>query len=103
MAGINLGPFREIQLSWAGGSTGELFEFGKPSSQVSKDYEAALDKALRFGVRVLYCGSIDDQLVSMEVGFSPPARTWLQMALEYGRAGNGRLADTCPVINIWDS
>jgi hypothetical protein len=80
MAGINLGPFREIQLPWTGGSTGELFEFAKPSSQVSRDYEAALDKALRFGVRILYCGSIDDQLVSMEVGFltrNGLGRRWL--------------------------
>jgi hypothetical protein len=30
-------------------------------------YLAALDEVLRFGVRVLYVGSIDDQLVSLEV------------------------------------
>jgi hypothetical protein len=30
-------------------------------------YLAALDEVLRFGVRILYVGSIDDQLVSLEV------------------------------------
>lgn len=67
MAGVNLGPFADYKSRWISGSAGELFDFAQPYSQVSKDYEAALDVALRFGVKVVYIGSIDDQLVSLEV------------------------------------
>jgi len=49
------------------GSAGELFEFADPESVVSKRYEDSLRVALKYGVRVTFCGSIDDQLVSMEV------------------------------------
>lgn len=66
LAGVNLGPFVDYKSRWISGSAGELFEFAHPESQVSKDYEAALDAALRFGVRIVYMGSIDDQLVSLE-------------------------------------
>ena len=66
MAGVNLGPFADYKSRWISGSAGELFDFARPDSQVSKDYEAALDVALRFGVKVVYVGSIDDQLVSLE-------------------------------------
>ena len=68
MAGVNLGPFADYKSRWISGSAGELFDFAHPSSQVSMDYEAALDVSLRFGVKVVYVGSIDDQLVSLEVG-----------------------------------
>ena len=68
MAGVNLGPFADYKSRWISGSAGELFEFALPDSQVSKDYEAALDVALRFGVKTVYVGSIDDQLVSLDVG-----------------------------------
>ena len=67
MAGVNLGPFADYKSRWISGSAGELFDFARPDSQVSKDYEAALDTALRFGVRTVFVGSIDDQLVSLEV------------------------------------
>ena len=67
MAGVNLGPFADYKSRWINGSAGELFDFARPDSQVSKDYEAALDSALSFGVRVVFTGSIDDQLVSLEV------------------------------------
>ena len=67
MAGVNLGPFADYKSRWISGSAGELFDFAVPDSQVSKDYEAALDVALKFGVRIVYIGSIDDQLVSLEV------------------------------------
>jgi len=67
MAGVNLGPFADYKSRWISGSAGELFDFARPDSQVSKDYEAALDVALRFGVKIVYVGSIDDQLVSLEV------------------------------------
>lgn len=67
MAGVNMGPFADYRSRWISGSAGELFEFALPFSQVSKDYEAALRCALDFGVRITYIGSIDDQLVSLEV------------------------------------
>ena len=67
MAGVNMGPFASYQSRWISGSAGELFDFAQPDSKVSKDYEAALSTALSFGVRVVYVGSIDDQLVSLEV------------------------------------
>ena len=67
MAGVNLGPFADYKSRWISGSAGELFDFAKPDSIVSKDYEAALESALKFGVKILYIGSIDDQLVSLEV------------------------------------
>lgn len=67
MAGVNMGPFSSYRSRWISGSAGELFEFELPSSKVSKDYEAALKLALDFGVRISYIGSIDDQLVSLEV------------------------------------
>ncbi|KAL9123350.1 MAG: hypothetical protein Q9187_000077 [Circinaria calcarea] len=66
MAGVNMGPFASYQSRWISGSAGELFDFARPDSKVSKDYEAALSTALSFGVRVVYVGSIDDQLVSLE-------------------------------------
>lgn len=67
MAGVNLGPFPDYRSRWIGGSAGELFEFALPFSKVSKEYEAAVKCALDFGVRISYMGSIDDQLVSLEV------------------------------------
>lgn len=69
MAGVNLGPFGDYKSRWIGGSAGELFDFGRPDSRVSRDYTAALETNLRFGVRVVFVGSIDDQLVSLDVSF----------------------------------
>ncbi|MCJ1403307.1 hypothetical protein MMC11_006530 [Xylographa trunciseda] len=66
MAGVNLGPFADYKSRWIGGSAGELFDFARSDSRVSKDYEAALEHALKFGVKIVYVGSIDDQLVSLE-------------------------------------
>ncbi|EPS32526.1 hypothetical protein PDE_07486 [Penicillium oxalicum 114-2] len=72
MAGVNMGPFSSYRSRWISGSAGELFEFELPFSKVSKDYEIALKRALEFGVRISYIGSIDDQLVSLESSlFSP--------------------------------
>ena len=76
MAGVNLGPFGDYKSRWISGSAGELFEFSRPASQVSRDYEAALNVVLRFGVRILYTGSIDDQLVSLEVSFTQGTRAF---------------------------
>lgn len=67
MAGVNMGPFSSYRSRWISGSAGELFEFEQPTSKVSRDYEAALRCVLDFGVRISYVGSIDDQLVSLEV------------------------------------
>lgn len=67
MAGVNMGPFSAYRSRWISGSAGELFDFELPFSKVSKDYEAALKCCLNFGVRISYVGSIDDQLVSLEV------------------------------------
>jgi hypothetical protein len=68
MAGVNMGPFIEYKTKYFGPTAAELFEFSNPKSLVSQMYLAALDEVLRFGVRILYVGSIDDQLVSLEVG-----------------------------------
>ncbi|EUC33054.1 hypothetical protein COCCADRAFT_97136 [Bipolaris zeicola 26-R-13] len=66
MAGINMGPFIEYKTKYFGPTAAELFEFTNPKSLVSQMYLAALDEVLRSGVRILYVGSIDDQLVSLE-------------------------------------
>lgn len=67
MAGVNRGPFVDYKSRFISGSAGELFDFAHTGSQVSRDYQAALETAVRFGVRIVYIGSIDDQLVSLEV------------------------------------
>ncbi|PBP27868.1 hypothetical protein BUE80_DR001067 [Diplocarpon rosae] len=66
MAGVSLGPFADYKSRLFSGSAGELFEFASPESTVSKRYEESIKVAVKYGVRVTYCGSIDDQLVSME-------------------------------------
>ncbi|OJD33193.1 uncharacterized protein BKCO1_3200098 [Diplodia corticola] len=66
MAGVNLGPFPEYRSRFFGGSAGELFEFSRPDSLVSQKYQGALRVVLNYGVRIMYVGSIDDQLVSLE-------------------------------------
>ena len=68
MAGINTGPFPDYRSRWISGSAGELFDFSQPDSKVSKDYEAALNTVLKFGAKIAYIGSFDDQLVSLHVG-----------------------------------
>jgi hypothetical protein len=67
MAGVNLGPFPDYKSRLFNGSAGELFEFSNPGSVVSKRYEDAMRVAVKHGVRILFVGSIDDQLVSLEV------------------------------------
>lgn len=71
MAGVNMGPFIEYKTKYFGPTAAELFEFSNPNSLVSQMYLAGLDEVLRFGVRILYMGSIDDQLVSLEVSNVP--------------------------------
>jgi hypothetical protein len=72
MAGISMGPFLDYKSRWISGSAGELFEFSDPASTVSKSYLAALETVLRFGARVSFVGSIDDQLVSLESSIFAP-------------------------------
>lgn len=72
MAGVSMGPFPEYKSRWISGSASELFEFSNPASKVSVEYFAALDDVLRFGVRLTYVGSIDDQLVSLESSMFAP-------------------------------
>lgn len=67
MAGVNLGLFPDYKSRWISGSAGELFDFADSTSEVSKEYLTALKTVLDFGVRITYVGSIDDQLVSLEV------------------------------------
>lgn len=72
MAGINLGPFLEYKSRLFGGSALELFDFCDSKSKVSIAYAESLDVCLRHGVRVTFCGSIDDQLVSLESSLHAP-------------------------------
>jgi hypothetical protein len=72
MAGVNMGPFQDYKSRWISGSAGELFEFSDPASKVSTNYLSALETALKFGVRVSFIGSIDDQLVSLESSLYTP-------------------------------
>lgn len=74
MAGVNQGPFAEYKSRFISGSAGELFEFSNPNSKVSQEYAAALEVCLKFGVKIVYAGSIDDQLVSLEVCYCTPRR-----------------------------
>jgi hypothetical protein len=71
VAGVSLGPFPEYRARFSmfspASSATELFEFAEAQSTVSRKYEEALRIAMKYGVRVTYCGSIDDQVVSMEV------------------------------------
>ncbi|PMD39164.1 hypothetical protein L207DRAFT_53722 [Hyaloscypha variabilis F] len=82
MAGVSLGPFPDYKSKLFSGSAGELFEFADPESSVSKRYEDALRVAVKYGVRITYCGSIDDQLVSMESSiFSPVNHPYIYRAV----------------------
>ncbi|CAG8977712.1 hypothetical protein HYALB_00008739 [Hymenoscyphus albidus] len=66
MAGVSLGPFADYKSRFISGSAGEIFEFADPESVVSKRLEDSLRVAVKYGARITYVGSIDDQLVSME-------------------------------------
>ena len=70
MAGINMGPFAELKSRFLAGSAVELFDFALRDSRVRQDYEAALELCLSKGVRISFVGSLDDQLVSLEVSVS---------------------------------
>ncbi|KAI5810171.1 hypothetical protein DFH27DRAFT_178461 [Peziza echinospora] len=66
MAGINLGPFYHLPTSILTGSAKELFEFQRSDSLVSKKYIQALRIVLAHHTRIVFIGSIDDQLVPLE-------------------------------------
>lgn len=67
LAGVSLGPFADYKSRFISGSAGEIFEFADPESVISKRLEDSLRVAVKYGARITYVGSIDDQLVSMEV------------------------------------
>lgn len=67
MAGVALGPFPDYKSSILMGAAAELWEFGDPQSGNSKRFEACLKRVVDFGARITFVGSIDDQLVPMEV------------------------------------
>lgn len=93
MAGVNLGPFADYKSRLlGGGSAAELFEFSKPGSKVSQDYANALDVVLRHSVRITYCGSLDDQLVPLEVTSPPYPLTHAQSL--------PKLTKSLPVLNF---
>jgi UDP-2,3-diacylglucosamine pyrophosphatase LpxH len=49
------------------GTAAELWEFADPQSEVSKRLEASIKAVLSHGTRITFVGSIDDQLVPLEV------------------------------------
>lgn len=67
MAGINLGPFSELNSRILTGSAKELFDFSNPNSSQSKAYITALRVVIAHGAKLLLVASIDDQLVPLEV------------------------------------
>ncbi|KAI5286991.1 hypothetical protein KEM54_006328 [Ascosphaera aggregata] len=76
MAGINSGPFVDYRSRLIGGAAGELFEFLNPATTVSQAYATAVEHVLSAGSRITYIGSIDDQLVPLEVcGIIRPTRS----------------------------
>lgn len=71
-AGVSLGPFPDYKSYKSGmgmfmGSVAELWEFADPNSEVSQRYENCLKDVLDYGARITFIGSIDDQLVPLEV------------------------------------
>src|SRR3569833_1622506 len=73
-AGVSLGPFPEYKsgLGMLMGSAAELWEFANPNSDVSKRHEQALKVVLDYGARITFVGSIDDQVVPLEVSVTYP-------------------------------
>lgn len=71
MAGVALGPFPDYKSGLLMGSAAELWEFGNPESDNSKRFENALKHVVDYGARITFIGSIDDQLVPMEVSYNP--------------------------------
>ncbi|EPE35611.1 hypothetical protein GLAREA_11311 [Glarea lozoyensis ATCC 20868] len=66
MAGVSLGPFPNYKSSFISGAAGELFEFADSESPISKRLDDSLRKIVKYGAKITFVASIDDQLVSME-------------------------------------
>ncbi|KAJ8069214.1 hypothetical protein OCU04_002880 [Sclerotinia nivalis] len=86
MAGVSLGPFASHQTGYQAALFNEmiteLFEFANYESDVAKHYEKALRRVLKYGVRITFCASIDDQLVSIESAiFSPAEHPYIYRAV----------------------
>ena len=79
MAGVALGPFPDYKSSFLIGSAVELWDFGNPQSQNSQRFETALQSVLDYGARITFVGSIDDQVVPMEVSCSSTVCHRLQL------------------------
>jgi hypothetical protein len=69
MAGVSLGPFPDYRsgMGILMGSAAELWEFSNSESEISKRLEASMKAVLNHGARVTLVGSLDDQLVPLEV------------------------------------
>lgn len=67
MAGVALGPFPDYKSGILMGSAAELWDFGNPDSANAQRFEVSLKRVLDYGARITFIGSIDDQLVPMEV------------------------------------
>lgn len=69
VAGVSLGPFPDYRsgMGILMGSAGELWEFSKPESEISKRLEESVKAVLNYGARITYIASMDDQLIPMEV------------------------------------
>jgi hypothetical protein len=67
MAGVSLGPFPDYKSGIFMGSAAELWDFGNPQSNNAQRFEAALKQVLAYGTRITFIGSIDDQVVPLEV------------------------------------
>lgn len=69
MAGVSLGPFPDYRsgMGILMGSAAELWEFSNSESEISKRLEASMKAVLDHGARVTLVGSLDDQLVPLEV------------------------------------
>ncbi|KXH37407.1 hypothetical protein CSIM01_06175 [Colletotrichum simmondsii] len=84
MAGVSLGPFPDYKSSMGilMGAANELWEFSNPDSEISKRYEHSLKEVLKYGARITYIGSIDDQLVPMESAiYSPVSHPYIYRAV----------------------
>ena len=67
MAGVSLGPFPDYKSGILMGSAIELWDFGNTESANALRFETALKRVLDYGSRITFIGSIDDQLVPLEV------------------------------------
>jgi len=75
----------------------ELFDFADSESLVSKEYVDSIRRVLRWGVRITFIGSIDDQMVSMESStFTPLHHPYIYRAV----FADGRLHERDFIIKL---